>query len=126
MSSTHHSRLDLRASRGRSAGLLWLAAALLVPLPAAPSDVSVPPPMLTPEQAVEEAISNNLGLLAERVNLTVAEAAVITARLRPNPVLSLSADHLDFLGTGVNALNNGGPPGAAWGAGVPVDRGPNR
>src|SRR5262245_39706731 len=37
------------------------------------------------------ALDNNLNLLAERYNLRVAEARVVTAGLRPNPVLSLNA-----------------------------------
>ncbi len=48
------------------------------------------PDQVTIEQAVQEAIGKNLGLLAERYNLTIADARIITARLRPNPVLSLS------------------------------------
>src|SRR5262249_3310678 len=50
---------------------------------------------LTIEQAVEEAVKNNLGLLAERVNLTIADASLITAKLRPNPLLSLGGDHIN-------------------------------
>src|SRR5499426_3617128 len=40
-------------------------------------------------QAVQEAVERNLSLLAERYNLNIADARMITARLRPNPVLSL-------------------------------------
>ena len=65
--------------------------------------------LLTVEQAVAEAIANNVGVLAERANVPVAEATVITARLKPNPVLSLGADHLDVLGTRFNTINNAGP-----------------
>jgi outer membrane protein, heavy metal efflux system len=65
---------------------------------------------LTLEAAVQEAISHNLDLLAERYNLPVARTRIITAGLRPNPVLTLDADHLDLLGTGFNlTTNNGGP-----------------
>lgn len=45
---------------------------------------------ITVEQAVQEALEKNLGILAERFNLTVAEARIYTARLRPNPVLTVS------------------------------------
>ena len=62
------------------------------------------------DQAVREAIDRNLGLLAERYNLTVAEARIITARLRPNPVLSIGADYQDILGTGFTVANGAGPP----------------
>lgn len=77
-------------------------------------------------EAVEEALQHNLALLAERSALSVADAAAITARLRPNPVLSFSADHLDWLGTGFDATNNGGPPEIAWRVDVPLERGGKR
>lgn len=65
---------------------------------------------LTIDQAVSEALEKNLGLLAERYNLTIADARIIAARLRPNPVLTLDADHQDLLGTHFNTeTNNGGP-----------------
>jgi len=48
-------------------------------------------------QAVQEAVEHNLNLLAERYNLSVADARIITAKLRPNPVLSLGVDYIDFL-----------------------------
>src|SRR5213593_4829537 len=71
---------------------------------------SAPPDSLTIEQAVQEALERNLGLLAERYNVTIADARIVTARLRPNPVLTLDADHQDLLGTGFNPeTNNGGP-----------------
>jgi cobalt-zinc-cadmium efflux system outer membrane protein len=78
------------------------------------------------EQAVQEALSHNLALLAERSSLTVADAAMVTARLRPNPVFSGSADHLDLLGTGFSEENNGGPPEIAWRVDVPLERGRKR
>jgi len=64
---------------------------------------------ITLEQALAEALEKNLSLLAERVNISIAEARLITARLRPNPVLSAGGDHLDLLGTGFNEINNAGP-----------------
>jgi outer membrane protein, heavy metal efflux system len=63
----------------------------------------------TLQQAVDEAVDKNLGLLSERYNLAIADARIITARLRPNPVLSLGGDHLDLLGTGYNSTNAAGP-----------------
>jgi cobalt-zinc-cadmium efflux system outer membrane protein len=62
------------------------------------------------EQVVTEAIAKNLDLIAERNNLPIAEARIVTARLRPNPVLSVGADHLDLFGTGYSAVNAAGPP----------------
>jgi len=53
---------------------------------------SDPEPRITIDQAVQEALQNNLALLAERLNIPVAEARIITARLRPNPVLTTEAD----------------------------------
>jgi cobalt-zinc-cadmium efflux system outer membrane protein len=67
------------------------------------------PAAVTIDQAVEEALAKNLSLVAERYNISIAEARQITARLRPNPVLTLDGDHLDLLGTGFNTINNGGP-----------------
>jgi cobalt-zinc-cadmium efflux system outer membrane protein len=81
---------------------------------------------LTIRQAIEEAIQHNLTLLAERSRLAVADAALVTARLRPNPVTSASADHLDWLGTGFNEVNNGGPPEYALRVDVPFERGSKR
>jgi cobalt-zinc-cadmium efflux system outer membrane protein len=63
----------------------------------------------TIEGAVAEALEQNAGLLAERYNVAIADARLITARLRPNPVLSVGGDHLDLLGTGYNLINTAGP-----------------
>ena len=67
------------------------------------------PEQVTLEQVTREALDRNLGLLAERYNVSIAEARMITARLRPNPVLSVGADYLDALGTGFNLVNAAGP-----------------
>jgi outer membrane protein, heavy metal efflux system len=45
---------------------------------------------LTIDQAVREALDHNLNLLAERFNVNVADAAVRTASLRPNPVVTVT------------------------------------
>ena len=84
------------------------------------------PGALTIADAIEEALQHNLSLLAERSSLTVAQAAMVSARLRPNPVASISADHLDLLGTGFNASNNGGPAELAVRVDVPIERGGKR
>jgi outer membrane protein, heavy metal efflux system len=65
---------------------------------------------VTLDQAISEALANNLALGAERANIAIAQAGVLTARLRPNPVVSLGGDHLDLLGTGFNETNGAGPP----------------
>ena len=77
---------------------------------------------LTIEEAVNEAVQRNLGLLAARADLSVAEAALVAARVRPNPVLSGGADSLDWLGTGFSALNDAGPTEYAVRVDVPFER----
>ncbi|HEY1308078.1 MAG TPA: TolC family protein [Vicinamibacterales bacterium] len=77
---------------------------------------------LTVEGAVDEAVQRNLGLLAERANLSIADAGVITARLRPNPVLSGGANSLDWLGTGFNEVNGAGPPEYSLRVDMPFER----
>src|SRR5213592_3468139 len=74
------------------------------------ADQSAVPDRLSIDQAVAEALENNIGLLAERYNVSIAQARLITAGLRPNPVLSIGGDHLDLAGTGYNSQNNAGPP----------------
>jgi cobalt-zinc-cadmium efflux system outer membrane protein len=81
---------------------------------------------LTVEQAIGEAVQNNLSLIAEKSNLSIAQAGMITARLRPNPVLSASAESLDWLGTGFNATNAAGPPEYAVRVDLPFERGGKR
>jgi cobalt-zinc-cadmium efflux system outer membrane protein len=74
--------------------------------PPAPS----PTGPVTIDQVVSEAIEHNLTLLAERYNVPVAQARIVTARLRPNPVLSLGADHVPWAGTTYTVQNQAGPP----------------
>lgn len=86
------------------------SATTAVAQPSSDSSAIPTPARLTVNAAVNEAVQNNLTLLAERVNLTIAEAALITASLRPNPVLSLTSERLD---PGHKVFNNkaaGGPP----------------
>ena len=78
--------------------------------PATPAQVTPAEQLpLTLDQAVSEALNNNLELLAKRYDLNIAEARKITASMHPNPTLSLGADHLDFLGTGFDDINTAGP-----------------
>lgn len=86
--------------------LLLLVAATVAAAQAGPPQL---PDRVTIEQAVQEAIEHNLNLLAERYNLSVADARIATAKLRPNPVFSAGVDYLDMLGTGFNSDNGGGP-----------------
>jgi cobalt-zinc-cadmium efflux system outer membrane protein len=66
------------------------------------------PDKVTITQAVQEAIDHNLSLLAERYNISVADARIITAKLRPNPVVTAAVDYIDFLNQ-FSHENSGGP-----------------
>ncbi len=77
---------------------------------------------LTLEQAVAEAVQKNIGLLADKVNISIAEARILTARLRPNPVISAAGDHMDVLGTGFNEVNGAGPPEYSLRMDFPIER----
>lgn len=81
---------------------------------------------VTLEQAVAIGVQNNLPLLAERFNVTIAEANEITARLRPNPVFSFEGTHLDMLGTGYDLINNAGPAEFAFRTEFVFERGNKR
>ena len=91
----------------RSVVALVFAAGLSAqsPVPAPPQAL---PERVTIEQSVSEAVEHNLSLLAERYNLSVADARIITARLRPNPVFSAALDYIDILRS-FNPDNQGGP-----------------
>ena len=82
--------------------------------------------VLSVDQAVHEAIDHNPGLTAQRATLAVADAAIVTASLRPNPVLTGDVDSLDWVGTGFSEQNNAGPPQAAVRVDVPLERGRKR
>jgi len=64
---------------------------------------------VTLESALAEALARNPDLLAERARLRIVDAGLITSRLRPNPALTVTADHLDLLGTRFSELNGAGP-----------------
>jgi cobalt-zinc-cadmium efflux system outer membrane protein len=68
---------------------MCLAVVCAVTLAAGRAAAQAPP--LTIDDAVTEAIDHNLSVLAERYNLAIADARVLTASLRPNPVLTASA-----------------------------------
>lgn len=79
-------------------GLLLFAAAL--------SGQSAP---LTLEQAIQEALANNLDLAVQKFNVSIAEARQITASLRPNPVLTVSGQTLNLLGARYSSDSPLGP-----------------
>src|SRR5665213_4279244 len=74
----------------RSLFLVPLCAVVAVGLASAQTPRAAADP-LTIDQAVSEALDHNLSLLAERFNVTVAAASVVTAGLRPNPVITVNA-----------------------------------
>lgn len=81
---------------------------------------------LTLDQAVQEAISNNLNLAAEKLNVSVAQAREITARLRPNPVLSVSGQSLNILGATYSPATPLGPNQLNIHTDFPIERGHKR
>jgi len=96
--------------RPRIRTYVWLTVFFTSGLCAPPVPAAAPSPeKLTIDQAVAEALEKNLGLLAERANISIADARLITARLRPNPVLSTGGDHLPLLNTKFTEYNGAGP-----------------
>lgn len=86
------------------------AASLAIAISFGACAFSQPPPgPLTLAVALDEALSKNLSLLAERYNVQVADARIIQARLRPNPLLTFSQIYVDLFGAGLNAQNSAGP-----------------
>lgn len=74
-----------------------------------PQASASPPQPITIDQAVREALDRNLNLLAEKFNVSIADARIMTAKLRPNPVLTVDGDYLDILGHKFNPDFNIGP-----------------
>ena len=101
-------------------GILSLTAAGLAAQPA-----SAPPDQVTIQQAVQEAVEHNLNLLAERYNLSIADAHIITAKLRPNPVFSAGVDYIDFQNH-FSADNSAGPTEYNFRTDFLVERGRKR
>jgi outer membrane protein, heavy metal efflux system len=81
---------------------------------------------ITVQQAITEAVQKNSGLLAEKANIAISQARILTARMRPNPVMNAGGDHLDVLGTGFNEVNGGGPPEYGLGVEFLMERGGKR
>jgi cobalt-zinc-cadmium efflux system outer membrane protein len=81
---------------------------------------------ITLDEAIQEALAKNLSLLAERYNLSVAEARIIQARLRPNPVLSLGLDYQNVFRETFSLANGAGPPEANARVDYLIERGGKR
>jgi cobalt-zinc-cadmium efflux system outer membrane protein len=83
-------------------------------------------PPVTLEQAVSEAMTHNLDLAAEKLNVSVAEAREITAHLRPNPVLTVSGQTLNILGANYSPATPLGPNQLNIHTDFPIERGGKR
>lgn len=81
---------------------------------------------ITLDEAVQQAMANNLDLAAERLNVSVADARAITARLRPNPVLTVSGQTLDILGANYSPATPLGPNQFNIHTDFPMERGHKR
>lgn len=78
------------------------------------------------EQAIQEALANNLDLASQRFNVSVAETRAITANLRPNPVLTVSGQTLNVLGANYNPNSPAGPNQFNVHTDFPIERGHKR
>ena len=81
---------------------------------------------ITLDQAIQEAISKNLDLIAQRLNVGVAEAREITAALRPNPVLTVAGQTLNLLGSTYSPDTPLGPNQLNIHTDFPMERGHKR
>lgn len=81
--------------------------------------------IITVEQAINEALQNNPGLQADQVNFQIAESSVTTARLRPNPTLTLGDSYLAYI-NGYNLDKGANASEVAGRVDVPVERGGKR
>ena len=81
---------------------------------------------VTLDQAIQEALAKNLTLAAEKLNVNVAEAREITARLRPNPVLTVSGQTLNLLGAHYSPDTPLGPNQLNIHTDFPLERGHKR
>ena len=78
-------------------------------------------------ELIDEALQNNLTLIAQRYNIPVAEARILQARLRPNPTLYLQMQYLDAFRQQFSAeMNPAGPPEGDIGVLLPIVRGGKR
>lgn len=88
--------------------------------------VAAQSPPVTLPQAVAEAVASNLDLAAQRLNIPIAEARAITARLRPNPVLTVAGQSLNLLGANFSPNTPLGPNQTNIHTDFPIERGGKR
>jgi cobalt-zinc-cadmium efflux system outer membrane protein len=74
------------------------------------------------DQAISEAIQKNLDLAAERLNVSVAQAREITARLRPNPVLTVQAQTINVFRANYTSDSTLGPNQINVHTDLPIER----
>src|SRR5262245_40317449 len=80
-----------RAAWPRSLACAVVSAALSCGAASAQAPASPPAPItLTIDEAVRQALDHNLTIVAERYSVPVAQARIVAAQLRPNPVLTLT------------------------------------
>lgn len=85
-----------------------------------------PAKKLSLEDAIQEAVTRNLELMAEKTNLDIARAREITARLRPNPVVTASAQTLNVFGVLYSGDSPLGPNAFTLHTDLPIERGGKR
>ena len=73
---------------------LWVAMTICGVRPAMGDDSGASALHMNIDQAIDEAIHNNLSLIAERLRIPVAQAGVIAASMRPNPSISYETANL--------------------------------
>ena len=81
---------------------------------------------ITMGQAVKEAIDKNLNLLAERYNVSIADARILQAGLRPNPVFSYGQDSQYVFNRGLSRNDLSNAPEWNARADFILERGGNR
>ena len=81
---------------------------------------------ITLDQAVKEALDKNLNLLAERYNVSIADAHILQAGLRPNPVFAYGQDSQYIFNKGLTRNDVSNAP--EWNARVDfvIERGGKR
>ncbi|MCC6589010.1 MAG: TolC family protein [Bryobacterales bacterium] len=80
------------------------------------------PGRLTPDQIVDEALARNARILADRYDISIAEARILQSRMRPNPSFYGSGQYLDVFGAGFSLANPGGPPELDLGANFVIEQ----
>lgn len=85
-----------------------------------------PAPPLTMDAYIREALENNPDLAAQRLTIGVAQTREMTARLRPNPVLTLSGQTLNLLGATYTSATPLGPNQFNVHTEFPLERGGKR